>query len=424
MKFFIFVSTFFSIVLLTMHMALLPVVEICPSGVDPQYEHVKPGKVVSAYFLSWHSKKLYTPEHFEKIASKVTHLLYAFAAPQDDGSVELLHPKFAFGVGYNYEMPQGHFEQLLEIKRKYPHLKIMLSVGGGGSNQTFINLYKKNLLKKCAKNFVKTLDSYTYTYRPAKGVDRKTVSFNYRKLFDGIDINWEFSARGVKEGYAQSYLSFVKEMKKLLKRRGRKVRKKMLLTATLQISPAVYRALPIQEVSQYLDWFHVMAYDVYGLNSKLVGYNSPICGAAGSISAYTIDGALNRIIDEGVSPDKLVLGISGYGYKYAGTNGYNRPFERKNKYTKAVPYRDISKYFLLNKNYKKKVDGNGMVPSQFSKKNKTFVSYDDPESVTFKAQLAAEKRLHGVMFWALSQDNEKHDLVNALADNVGRRMFE
>jgi chitinase len=421
MKFFLVISTFFSIVLLTMHMTLLPVPDICPSGVSAEHEHLEPQKVVAAYFLSWHSKKRYTPKHFEDVASKVTHLLYAFAEPKKDGSVALLHPKFAFGVGPNYNVPMGHFEQLLDIKRRHPHLKILLSIGGGGCDKTFLELHKKKLLKKTAKAFVKMLDSYTYTYAPKKGADTKTRSFNYSDLFDGIDINWEFSARGVKDEHAQGYLSFVKEIRKLLDRRARKVKREMTLTATLQISPAVYRALPLSEVAKQIDWFHVMAYDVFGFYSKTVGHNSPLCGPHG---IYTIDGALNRIIDQGVSPGKLVLGVSGYGYKYGESNGHGKPFNRKSKNTKALFYKDIHKYFLESDHYERKWSERGFVPSLYSKKDKSFISYDDPESLRIKTQLAAEKRLAGVMFWALSYDNEDHDLVHSLSDNVGKRMFE
>ena len=432
MKFFLFVSTFFSIVLLAMHVVLLPVNSkpsfgqefletTCPSGVPEEHADLKPGKVVAAYYLSWHGKYDYTPEHFEEIAPKVTHLLYAFLQPREDGSCAFMHPKFAFGIGPRYEDTQGHFKELLDIKRRNPHLKILLSVGGGGAEQTFVNLYRNNLLKKCAKHFVDALDSYTFEYQYRLGDEKKRASFDYKKLFDGIDINWEFYARGVSEGYAQAYLSFVKEVRRLLNIRERRIGKKMMLTATLQISPSVYGSLPLQELSQHLNWFHVMGYDVFGLGSKSVGHNTPICGPQG---VYTIDGALNRIISKGVSPSKLVLGISGYGYKYAENDGYGKPFNRKNKHTKALLYKDIDAYFVPHNEFEAGWSEQGKVPYLYNKKTKTFISYDNPESVEYKARLAAEKRLAGVMFWALSHDDPDHTLITVLSENVGKPLFE
>lgn len=420
MRFFLLVSTFFSIVLLTMHMALLPIPETCPSGVSPEHEHVKAGEVVSAYYLSWHGKKMYTPEDFERIADKVTHVMYAFAQPTKEGNCELLHPKFAFGVGPNYEVPAGHFEQFQDIKRRHPHLKVLLSIGGGGSDHIFIYLYKNNLLKKYAKSCVEMLTKYSYTFKQKKDQDEKTMHFKYKKLFDGIDINWEFSPRGVKEGYAQAYLEFVKEMRRLLDKHERKLRRPLYLTATLQISPAVYRSLPLVEAAEHLDWFHVMAYDIFGLNSKTIADNSPICGSYG---LYTIDGALNRIIDLGISPEKLVLGISGYGYQYDQTDGYGKLFNKKSKKSKSVRYRDIQKYFLTNDNYESKWSERGFVPYLHNKIDRRVICYDNPDSVRYKVQLAADKRLAGVMLWALSFDDEYHSLLHVLSDQVGVGMF-
>lgn len=422
MRYFLFVSTFFSIMLLTMHMALLPgsqfqQPDICPSGVPEQYQHLEPGKIVSAYFLSWHGKKRYTTEHFERIAHKITHLIYAFVEPQDDGSCKIMHPRLAFGVGYNYAVESGHFDQLREIKKRHPHLKILLSVGGGGSNQTFVNLYRDNKLKDVAQAFVDTLGSYSYTYRPKKGVDKVTTVYNYEDLFDGIDINWEFSPRGVKEGYAQSYCDFVKEMRRLLDIRQGKLQREMMLSATLQISPAVYRSLPVAEISNYINWFHLMSYDIYGFNSGAVGHNSPICG---SYNVYTIDGAVNRIIHEGVSPDKLVLGLSGYGHKYVGTKGYGRHFDKKNSQTKSLFFRDIQQYFEPSNNYEKGWASVGRVPYLQNKEGQVFISYDDRDSFVQKIGLAANKRCAGVMFWALSHDDDDHTLTNAMGDHVGQ----
>jgi chitinase len=425
MKFFLFISTFFSIVLLAMHAVLLPdataSAAVCPTGVPEEYAHLEPGTVRSVYFLSWHGKYDYTPNRIEEIAHDVTDIMYAFIVPQEDGTCRLLHPKFAFGIGPRYEKERGHFQQLLDIKRRFPHLRILLSAGGGGAVQTFVNLYRKDLLKKCAKNFVEALDSYTFDYQYRVGDEKKTATFDYKNLFDGLDINWEFHARGVKAEYAQAYASFIKELRRLLNIRERKLGKKMMLTATLQISPAVYGALPLQEIARSVDWFHVMSYDVYGLGSKSVGHNTPICGPQG---VYTIDGALNRIIRRGVSPDKLVLGISGYGYKYADNDGYGKSFNKTSKRTKALFYKDIDTYFVTHPGYERGWSEQGRVPYLYNKQAKTFISYDDAESVEYKVRLAAEKRCRGVMFWALSHDDQNHTLVKVISEHVGKPFFQ
>lgn len=403
-------------------MALLPDAPFyqnatCPSGVPVEYEHLEPGEVVAAYFLSWHGKKRYTPKHFEKIAPKVTHLMYAFAKPNADGTGEFLHPNFAFGIGSGYEAGEGHFDQLMDIKKAHPHLKILLSVGGGGCDHTFLKLKKKNLLKKYAASCVSMLSSYKHTFGDDDPYPGEKKTFKYKKLFDGIDINWEFSPCGVKADVAQAYLEFVQEMKRLLRAREIKLRRQMVLTATLQISPAVYRGLPIAKVAEYIDWFNVMSYDVYGPSAGAVGHNSPLCGSYG---LYTIDGALNRIIHEGVSPSKLVLGLPGYGYKYGQTKGFNKPFNRKSRHTKSLPYKDIKKHYETNKRYEGGWSDRSLVPYLHNKLDDTFISYDTPESFKQKIGLASNKKFAGVMLWALSYDDDDHTLVKTMRDHVGK----
>ena len=215
MRFFLLISTFFSLALLTMHVTLLPEQYVCPSGVPEEYDHIEPGKVVAGYFLSWHGAKKYRPEKLEEIADDLTHIMYAFAQPQKDGTCDFLHPKFAFGVGENYVEQKGHFDELADLKKRFPHLKILLSVGGGGCDRTFLELRKNNLLKKYAAECVKNLTQYDYSYEQ----DGQTINkyYSYDELFDGIDINWEFSpAHRVKDENAQGYLSFVKEVRRLL----------------------------------------------------------------------------------------------------------------------------------------------------------------------------------------------------------------
>ena len=200
----------------------------------------------------------------------------------------------------------------------------------------------------------------------------------------------------------------------------KKVGRSMTLTSTLQISPAVYRSLPLSEVSNHIDWFNVMSYDMYGLSAGSVGFNTPICGV---YNLYTVDGAINRIIARGVSPDKLVLGLAGYGYKYAETNGLYKPFNRKNKGTKSVSFGDIQKHFISNETYKKGWSDRSYVPYLQNKSAQIFISYDDADSIKDKVQLAAAKRMNGVMLWALSYDDKQHTLVNVMSEEVGKPMF-
>jgi GH18 family chitinase len=45
----------------------------------------------------------------------------------------------------------------------------------------------------------------------------------------------------------------------------------------------------------------------------------------------------------------------------------------------------------------------------------TFISYDDPASLAERTRLVDQLHLRGVWAWEISQDDDAHDLTNALA---------
>jgi chitinase len=157
-----------------------------------------------------------------------------------------------------------------------------------------------------------------------------------------------------------------------------------------------------------------MAYDFYGSTSGQIGFNAPLCG---KFATYSVDGALQNLMQAGISPDKMVLGMPLYGYVYENTNGYNAHIDKKNK-IKTMTYHLIKSKYLDNPSYKKAWDTNAGVPSLHSQTDRTFISYDDQQSLVAKAHLAKNKRLQGVVLWRLSGDDAEHSMLNAIAQEI------
>ena len=124
---------FFLVVLVTMHTFFLN--SKCPSFDMPvEYQHVRSGKVVAAYFGCWDKYACnYKVEDIEKIADTLTHIIYAFAKPNPvTATCELADPWADLGANLEHRKKVGgHFAELLQLKKKYPHLKVLLSIGGG-----------------------------------------------------------------------------------------------------------------------------------------------------------------------------------------------------------------------------------------------------------------------------------------------------
>lgn len=58
------------------------------------------------------------------------------------------------------------------------------------------------------------------------------------------------------------------------------------------------------------------------------------------------------------------------------------------------------------------------VPWLYHPDREFFISYDDPESLKWKANYVKEHDLKGVMFWELSGDDAEGSLIDALVEGL------
>lgn len=395
---------------------------VCPTPLPKQYEHINSGNVVSAYFGNWdvYGANQYQIERIYQIADKLTHLFYGFMKPDDVTGKCKPHDIWAdVGAFDDYQSNiGGNFAKLIELKKQFPHLKIILSVGGGTYNKNFLAIAQdEEKLHAFAQSCVNMLDFYDHEYR-VEGKKRKN-HLDYTHLFDGLDIDWEWDASTLTPQLSKRYTQFIQEVSRLLKIRQQSTGKESLLTVALPVIPTMYKNIDLPTIAENIDWFNVMAYDFFGPYNKKIGFNAPVCG---TWSLYSIDGALNRIMDLGVSPEKLVLGLPLYGYVYENTDGYNAPITKQNKIN-AVAYNVIEKKYLENPSYKKILHHYESIPSLYSKKDRTFISYDDKESIGKKVDFARKKRMNGVVVWRLSGDNDQHAMFHQVFKGMNNEDF-
>jgi GH18 family chitinase len=104
------------------------------------------GKVIAGYFVSW---GIYARGFFVSNVdpSKLSHILYAFAEPNADGTVILKDPwadtdKHFDGDSWNDTGNNlyGNFKQLALLKKNNRHLKVSLSIGGWTLSKNFPEL--------------------------------------------------------------------------------------------------------------------------------------------------------------------------------------------------------------------------------------------------------------------------------------------
>ncbi|NBX78198.1 glycoside hydrolase family 18 protein, partial [bacterium] len=383
--------------------------QVCPTPVPDKYKHVQPGNILLGFFAGADRyQRKYTVKDVYPIAHELTHLVYVFAKPDTKTGKAVLQDPYG-DVGANYEFSKsvgGNFADLQELKKKFPHLKILLSLGGGKYNKRFLDIADAGKLRTLANSMVDLLDQFEYEYENPETGKKGSHCFHYHGLFDGIDLDWEFGSGDKAEKYAQQWLEFIQEMHHVL----HKKKKHAVLTVDIEVNPKVYTQLPLTQAINFVDWYNVMAYDFYSPRNDSVGLNAPICG---TYSVYSIDGALYRLMDLGISPEKMVLALPLYGHVYTNANGFLTQY-KKDEDAKPVMYYHLQKKFLQNPKFEKKWHPSGQVPSAYNAKEKVFVSYDDHESLKLKVEHGCQKHVKGYAVWRLSGDDEYNSLLKEI----------
>ena len=118
--------------------------------------------ILVAYFAAW---SIYSRSYFvaDIPGDRITHINYAFANIGSDGRLALgdawADVEKAF-PGDTWDQPlRGNFNQLIQLKKKYPHLRTLISVGG------WVSLVSPSLSL--------FLDQVTFTLTPPKSYSHR-----------------------------------------------------------------------------------------------------------------------------------------------------------------------------------------------------------------------------------------------------------
>ena len=91
-------------------------------------------------------------------------------------------------------------------------------------------------------------------------------------------------------------------------------------------------------------------------------------------------------------------------------NGVNQPYQR---FEGEHSYAELVAKYIGKQGFVRYWDENAQAPYLWNESSRTFISYDDPQSIGIKVRFAQAHGLGGVMFWELSQDRDG-ELLNVI----------
>jgi len=300
---------------------------------------------------------------------------------------------------------RGTFHQLQELKRLYPDLKILISFGGWGQSEGFVSAAAPDHLRDFVRSCVQTFIAGHF----ADGIEGAGI-------FDGIDIDWEYPVEGgVHQGRPQDKANFT-ALAVEFRHQLDELRPGYLLTAALPAEEEYYKNFELKEISKYLDYVSIMAYDLHWNTEPTTNFHSALFHDRTDPSKPPLDKrygdyAVRGFLQAGVPAGKIIFGVPFYGKGWQGVNDVNHGLYQpasaaaqtggSNRELKDLPEAD------------RKYSSKAVTCTVWS--NSTFWSYDCPQALHKKMKYIRHHHLGGVMFWELSQDTPEMESLHILS---------
>ena len=408
------------------------------------------GKRVVGYFIEW---GIYGRQYFVKnvatsgSAARLDVINYAFSnvAPDASGNVvcklgdewadyqrPISAKESVSGQEVTWPRPiLGNFEQLQELKQRYPNLKVVISLGGWTWSKYFSDAA---LTKESRQRFIAScIDLFIKGNIPSPGWGGRGGPGSAAGVFDGIDIDWEWPGSEGNTGNViraedrENFTKLLTEFRKQLDQAGRESRREYLLSAFLPAAATKIDAgFEVDKIFKPLDFGTVQGYDLHGAWETSTNHQSNLFTTPADPASprFSVDDTVRSYVKRGAPREELVIGAPFYSRGWTGVNPANHGlYQPASGPAPGTWEPGVEDYKVVA----------GLTASGFTRyedaaagaawlsNGSTFWTLDDPPVMTQKAEYVNDNHLGGIMFWELSGDSPDGALVRAIASGLSEK---
>ncbi|CCH34931.1 glycoside hydrolase family 18 protein [Actinosynnema sp. NPDC047251] len=366
-------------------------------------------------------------------AAKLTHLNYAFGFLDAGGKCVSSDPWADYGRSFGADQSVngkadeagqpllGNFNQLKQLKAKYPKLKVYISLGGWSGSKYFSDAA---LTAESRAAHVKSCVDLWLKGNLAGAAPGAAAG-----LFDGIDLDWEWPSSEANPGNVirpedkDNFTALLKEYRKQFSQLSWRTGKHYDLTAFLPANPGMIdRGFDVPKVFSLLTFGTTQGYDYHGSWDPLTNQQSALRTPAGDPTGtnFSTQVVIDHYLKKGAPRDKIVMGVPFFSRGWTGVrnenNGLFQPATGAAPGTFEAGYED---YRTLKKQLDKfKVHRDPKAGHAWLFDGTTFWTWDDPTELKRKGRYVVDRRLGGAMIWSLDSDTADGELIRALKSGL------
>ncbi|WP_266171979.1 glycoside hydrolase family 18 protein [Dyella subtropica] len=323
-------------------------------------------------------------------AHKLDVINYAFGTIDDKGDIVLKSP-----------VATSSLATLTALRKVNPQLKVVLSVGGWTAGHFSEAALTDDARQRFAEDAAKLLEQHD---------------------LDGLDIDWEYPTLpggGIshRPEDKRNFSLLLETARARLDQLGKAHGGRHYVLTIAAADSEFVAGIELERAARSLDWINLMTYDFHNSLTPTTGHHAGLYPSAlDPAGDRAADKAVRQFMDAGVPARKLILGVPFYGRAFTGVDPAHDGLQQKYaKFSGAPSWRDLVANYIDKNGYTRHWDAKAQVPYLWNPATRTFVSYDDPQSLRIKMAYVKTQGLGGVMYWEQSLDSNEQ-LIDVLVD--------